>query len=201
MKFIESVAELEALYPRMPAAVANDKVAVRLTPCYRKWIAASRFCILSTVGPEGTDGSPRGDDGPVALELDPGTLAIPDWRGNNRLDTLRNIVRDPRISSLFMVPGCENVVRVNGTARLSADAELTARFERQSMQPTTVIVIAIHELYFQCAKAIMRSNLWSGEDESARVPSAGDLIKEFKQDHDAAAYDAGYSEYAKSLLW
>ncbi len=103
MAKIETIEALEALYGA-PSGAALRKVAKRLTPMYRQWIAASRFCILATVGPEGTDASPRGDDGPVALELDAGHLALPDWRGNNRLDSLRNIVTDGRVSLMFMVP-------------------------------------------------------------------------------------------------
>ena len=120
MEFIDDITALEALYGK-PGAPSLRKVVRHLTPLYRKWIMASRLCILSTVGPEGVDGSPRGDDGPVVLELDAKTLALPDWRGNNRLDSLRNIVRDPRVSVLFIVPGSNTVVRLNGTARVSAD--------------------------------------------------------------------------------
>ena len=101
---ITDIAALEALYGT-PSEASLVKVAKTLTPLYEKWIMASRLCVVSTVGPDGTDGSPRGDKGPVVLELDPGTLAMPDWRGNNRMDTLRNIVADGRVSLLFMVPG------------------------------------------------------------------------------------------------
>ena len=104
MQSISSISELEALYGQ-PSDAAIRKVSSRLTPLYRRWIMASRFCVLTSVGPDGTDGSPRGEDGPVVQELDPQTLAMPDWRGNNRLDSLRNIVRDGRVSLMFMVPG------------------------------------------------------------------------------------------------
>ncbi|MEO9463845.1 MAG: pyridoxamine 5'-phosphate oxidase family protein, partial [Marinomonas sp.] len=116
MKYVTDIAELETLYGT-PGAASLRKVAQRMTPEYRRWIMASRFCVISTVGEDGTDGSPRGDDGPVVRELDAQTLAIPDWRGNNRMDTLRNIVADGRISLMFMVPGSNNVVRINGLAR------------------------------------------------------------------------------------
>ena len=112
MEFLEDVASLEAHYGT-PGVAAMRKVATHLTPLYRRWIMTSRFCIVSTIGPGGTDGSPRGDDGPVVTELDERTLAMPDWRGNNRLDSLRNIVEDGRISLLFMVPGSNVIVRVN----------------------------------------------------------------------------------------
>jgi PPOX class probable FMN-dependent enzyme len=130
MDFVEDIAALEALYGT-PGAASLRKVADHLTPLYAKWIAAARFCVLSTVGAGGTDGSPRGDEGPVALKLDARTLAMPDWRGNNRLDSLRNIVTDGRVSLMFMVPGSSTVVRVNGVARLTDDAELCGRFARR----------------------------------------------------------------------
>ena len=110
---VRDIAALEALYGT-PGKASLIKVRDRLTPTYRAWIMASRLCVVSTIGPNGTDGSPRGDDGPVVQELDPQTVLMPDWRGNNRMDTLRNIVADGRISLMFMVPGSNNVVRVNG---------------------------------------------------------------------------------------
>ena len=201
MEFIEDIAALEALYDRDINPLALDKVMTQVTPCYARWIEASRFCILSTVGPGGTDASPRGDDGPVARILDAETLALPDWRGNNRLDSLRNVVADGRVSLMFLVPGATNVVRVNGTARLTADAALCESFAKAGKMPRTVVLIRIGELYFQCAKAILRSRIWSGEDESLAVPSAGDLIKEFKTGFDAVSYDAGYADYAKPRFW
>ncbi|WP_172298721.1 pyridoxamine 5'-phosphate oxidase family protein [Pseudoruegeria sp. HB172150] len=201
MDYIEDFAALETVYPEPPVDRAVTKVVPKLTPMYRKWIMASRFCVLSTVGPEGTDASPRGDDGPVVAELDERTLALPDWRGNNRIDSLRNIVRDGRVSLMFMVPGSQNVVRVNGTARLTADPEMTARFEQKGMHPRSVIVVTIGEIYFQCAKALIRSRLWSRGDESEAVPSAGDFVREIDAGFDGESYDKGYEEYAKPRLW
>lgn len=201
MDYIEDIATLEALYGLPTNPLALDKVMTRLTPAYRAWIMASRFCILSTIGPGGTDASPRGDDGPVVGIGDDKTLLMPDWRGNNRLDSLRNIVEDGRVSLMFMVPGATNVVRVNGSARLTADATVCARFDKGGKTPRSVIVVTIQEMYFQCAKAILRSRIWSGEDESRKVPSAGDLIREFKAGFDADSYDAGYADYAKPRFW
>lgn len=201
MRFIEDIGALEALYASPPQA-AIVKVARRMTPSYRRWIMASRFCVLSTVGPEGTDGSPRGDDGPAVLELDPGTLAMPDWRGNNRLDSLRNIVTDGRVSLMFLVPGSDSVVRVNGTARLTDDAALRARFDKGGRQPATVIVVSIAEIYVQCARAVMRARLWSGQDESAGLPTAGDILTEMTNGAtDGAAYDAEWPARARQNLW
>lgn len=200
MHRIESLEALHALYETpLPATLA--KVQTCLTPHYRSWIEACRFVVLTTVGPEGTDGSPRGDDGPVTQIADDKTLLLPDWRGNNRIDSLRNIVTDGRVSLMFMVPGCRNVVRANGTAILTDDPDLAGRFEKSGKRPKTVIVITLGEIYFQCAKALMRSDLWSGRDMSGDVPSAGDFIREFTSGFDAKAYDDGYADYAGPRLW
>ena len=199
--WIEDVTELETLYGD-PARASIAKVARQMTPLYRKWITASRFCILSTTGPEGTDGSPRGDDGPVVLELDPGTLAMPDWRGNNRLDSLRNIVRSGQVSLLFMVPGSDNVVRVNGTARLTADEELRRRFERNGRLPATVIVVGISEIYSQCARAILRAKLWSHGKEVPDLPTIGEILAEMTEGAEGGAeYDREWPARAAKTLW
>ena len=201
MKFIQTVEELEGHYGQ-PVEAAIVKVARRLTPAYRTWIERSRFCILSTVGPEGTDASPRGDDGPVVREVDPGTLALPDWYGNNRIDSLRNIVRDPRVSLMLFIPGSSNVVRVNGRARLTADQGLRESFAKGGKLPRTVILIAIAEVYSQCARAIVRSRLWASGDESAGLPTVGDILAEMTQGRiDGAAYDADWPERARTSLW
>lgn len=200
MQAIKTVSELEALYDSaVPGALT--KVSPRLTPRYQEWIGASRFVVLSTVGPDGTDASPRGDVGPVVRIADDRTILMPDWRGNNRLDSLRNIVTDGRTSLMFMVPGCNNVVRVNGDAVVTTDDELAQSFERGGKVPRTVIVVTVREVYYQCAKALMRSDLWSGEGEISNVPTAGQFIKELKSEFDAEAYDEGYGEYARDRMW
>jgi len=198
---IKTIEELEALYAK-PGAASLRKVAHQMTPTYRRWIMASRFCVLTTVGPEGTDGSPRGDDGPVVTEIDETTLAMPDWRGNNRMDSLRNIVRDPRVSLMFMVPGSTSVVRVNGTARITADPQMLTRFERDGAHPRSVILIDITEIYFQCARAIMRARLWTAGDESDDLPTPGEILKENTAGEvGGAAYDAEWPERAKKSMW
>ncbi|WP_027235123.1 pyridoxamine 5'-phosphate oxidase family protein [Leisingera caerulea] len=201
MQYLSSIEELEALYGE-PGAPSLRKVARQMTPLYRKWIMASKLCMLATVGPEGTDDSPRGDDGPVVQELDPGTLALPDWRGNNRLDSLRNIVRDGRVSLMFLVPGSNNVVRVNGTARLTADPDLRARFEKKGKLPATVIVISIGEIYSQCARAMLRAGTWSGADESAGLPTMGDILAEQTAGEEGGAgYDKSWNARAAETMW
>lgn len=201
MEFVDDIATLEALYGK-PGAPALRKVAHHLTPLYRKWIMASRLCVLSTVGPEGVDGSPRGDDGPVVTELDPRTLAMADWRGNNRLDSLRNIVRDPRVSLMFMIPGSNNVVRLNGTARLTADAGMRALFEKHGKTPATVIVIDISEIYTQCARALMRAETWTGKDESTALPTIGEILAEASDGEEGGVeYDRDWGARAAKTMW
>lgn len=201
MDFVEDIQTLEALYGDVaPAAVR--KVARRMTPLYRAWIMASRFCILTTIGPEGTDGSPRGDDGPVVTELDAGTLAMPDWRGNNRLDSLRNIVSDGRVSLLFLVPGSTGAVRVNGRARLTADAGLRQRFARNDRLPATVIVIDIGEIYIQCARALMRARTWGDMAPPEGLPTVGQILAEMTDGAvGGAEYDRAWPERAAQSLW
>jgi len=201
MQWIESEDQLQALYGEVPSA-AITKVARRMTPMYRKWIMESRLCMISTVGAKGTDGNPRGDDGPVVVELDPGTLAMPDWNGNNRLDSLRNIVTDGRISLMFLVPGSNNVMRVNGTAKLTADDELRARFEKKGRLPATVIVISISEIYSQCARALMRAGTWQAGPAPQDLPTPGQILSEMSEGAEGgAAYDEAWPARAAASLW
>ncbi len=201
MDYLEALGDLEAIYG-VPQAASTTKVADRLIPEYRTWIERSRFCILSTVGPEGTDASPRGDDGQVVRILDDRTLALPDWRGNDRIDSLRNIVRDGRVSLMFMIPGSVNVVRVNGRARVTADAGLCGSYARAGKAPRTVTVIALEEVYFQCARALLRSRLWAGQDESAGLPTPGQILAAMTAGKvGGAAYDAEWPGRAAKTMW
>lgn len=198
---ITDIAALEAIYGT-PGAPALRKVAKALTPLYRKWIMASRFCVLSTVGHDGTDGSPRGDEEPVVQEADPQTLLMPDWRGNNRLDSLRNIVTDGRVSLMFLVPKSNTAVRVNGKAWLTADAQMRARFDRKGRQPATVIVIEIAEIYTQCARALIRSGFWTDADQSADLPTVGEILAEVSAGEEGGrAYDAAWPARAAETMW
>ena len=200
MKFIDTIAGLEALYG--PASVGSQrKVAQHLTPSYRRWIEASRFCIVSTVGVGGTDGSPRGDDGPVVRVLDPKTLAMPDWRGNNRLDSLRNIVADGRISLIFLVPGSQIMVRINGAAKLTADDGLRSSFGRDGVTPATVIVVRLDEVYAQCSRAVMRSGIWA-RDDAAGLPTLGDILADVTAgEMGGGDFDADWEKRSLAALW
>ena len=200
MNWIKDLVSLEGHYGTSGDASLR-KVATQMTPLYRKWIMASRLCVLSTVGPDGTDGSPRGDDGSVVKELDEHTLAMPDWRGNNRLDSLRNIVVDGRVSLMFVVPGSNNVVRVNGIARLTDDVELRAQFERKNIQPATIIVIKIAEIYSQCARAFMRAGTWS-HDDAEGLPTVGEILAEMTDGEvGGLSYDAEWGGRAAKTMW
>ncbi len=161
-----------------------------MTPAYRARTGRSRFGILATAGPEGTDASARGDDGPVVAELDPGTLAVPDRKGNDRIDSLRNIVRDPGVSLMFFVPGSNNVIRVNGTARISADETRRRHFTRDGKLPRPIIVAGIAKIYSQCARAMIRAGTCAGGDQSAGLPTVGNFPSEMTAGRvDGAAYD------------
>ena len=197
---IRDIAALEALYGS-PGKASIIKVTDHLTPAYRAWIGRSRFCVLTTVGPNGTDGSPRGDDGAVVQEHDSKTLLMPDWRGNNRMDSLRNIVLDGRVSLMFMVPGSNNVMRVNGRAEVSVAPDLLARFNDKGRMPRSVIVIRIEEVYSQCARAVMRSGIWSAGDDSHGLPSVGDMLAEVEIGFDGAAYDDEWPKRAAKTMW
>lgn len=201
MNFITTVEALESLYGA-PGEASMSKVARRLTPAYRTWIERARFCILSTVGPEGTDATPRGDDGPVVRVIDNGTLAMPDWHGNNRIDSLRNIVRDPRVSLMFMVQGADNVVRVNGTAHVTDDTALRDSFARSERLPRSVVIVEVWEVYSQCARALKRAALWSGEDRSEGLPTMGDILCELTSGaFDGQAYDRDWPTRAARTMW
>lgn len=198
------ITDLETLHSHYgtPKPPSLRKVAAQITPAYRDFIMASRFCILSSVGPEGTDGSPRGDREPVVEVADPETILLPDWQGNERIDTLRNLVRDDRISLCFLVPGSLNLVRVNGRARITADAGLRARFERDGKQPRTVVVIRVGEVYSQCARAIQRSELWTSGNLAEGLPSAGQMLQDATQGEiDGALYDAERATRAHLGWW
>lgn len=202
MSFIESLEDLHSYY-----GVAGEASTIKeigcLSPHYRSIVESSSFCALSTCGPEGLDCSPRGDDGSVVRVADDRTLQMPDRRGNNRIDSLRNIIRDPRVSLMFMIPGWNNVLRINGHAAISVDPDLLASFEMEGHLPRSVIVITIESVYFQCARAIMRAGLWKPENlrDPSSLPSPGMIMQEIKQGFDGDAYDAEWPGRAAKSMW
>jgi len=200
MEYVETLDQLLAIYGA-PVPTSLTKVADHLTPQYRRWIESSKFCILSTVGAAGTDATPRGDDGPVVRIVDSKRLLLPDWAGNNRVDSLRNLLEDNRASLMFFHAGANNVVRLNGTCRITADSATCALFAKKGQLPRTVLVFDLHEVYFQCAKALMRSRLWGGE-AVADLPTAGDFLREMTEGAEGgAAYDTAYAARARSQFW
>ncbi len=199
---ITSIAELEAMYGESPPASLRKETR-QLTQAYRQLVEAAPFCAVATSGPGGLDCSPRGDGPGFVHVLDDKTLAMPDRRGNNRLDTLRNIVADPRIALLFMIPGVNETLRINGRATLSTAPELNSRFVVNNMPPKLVIVIAIDTVYFQCARALVRSRLWDPATRVDRnsVPTAGQMLKSADHAFDGDAYDIGLTERQKVTLY
>lgn len=203
LKTIDTIEELERLYGA-PGEASTAKVADRITPEYRRLIEASPFLALATAGPEGLDCSPRGDREGVLVVLDEKTLLLPDRRGNNRIDSLRNIMRDPRVALLCLIPGSGTTLRINGAARLTADPDLLQRFAVQEKAPRTVIVISVAEVYFQCARAVLRSELWDpGKHVDPKdLPSPGDLLHALTDERfDGRAYDREWPERALKSMW
>ncbi len=169
---LEALATLyEAPQPRVLA-----KVHPRLEATAKAFIAASPYCLLATHGPQGVHCTPRGDAAGFVTALDDHTLALPDRRGNNRLDALRDIVARPEVALLFLVPGVGETLRVNGRARITADPALLARFPAGGKLPTTVVLVQVQEVFMHCAKAMMRSVLWAGRARPPGVPTAGELL-------------------------
>lgn len=201
---ITTIEALEALYQPAPVPASLVKVSDHITPHYAALIHASPFVALATVGPEGLDCSPRGDQPGFVRIADPKTLMLPDRRGNNRIDTLRNIVRDPRVALLFLIPGSGTTFRVNGRAKLSADPALLDSFAIDGKPPRTVTVITIEEAYFQCARAIVRSGLWNAEShvDPKTLPSAGAMLAVVTAGEvGGEAYDQTWPERAAKTLW
>lgn len=204
MRQITTLEALEALYQPAPVAASTVKVADHITPHYATLIEASPFLALATVGPEGLDCSPRGDLPGFVRIADPKTLMLPDRRGNNRIDTLRNLVRDPRISLLFLIPGVGETLRINGRARISRDPALCSTFMMQGKVPQTVLIVTIDRVYFQCPKALVRSKLWSPEVQIPRtsLPSTGQIMQAITAGGiDGAALDAAYPQRLRDTIY
>jgi PPOX class probable FMN-dependent enzyme len=203
MSILRSVEELEALYGK-PGEASLVKELDRLIPEYAALIEASPFVSLATAGPEGLDCSPRGDIAGFVRIRDDKTLLMPDRHGNNRADSLKNIIRDGRAGLLFLIPGSGTTLRVNGRAEVSIDPELCASFTMEGKPARSVIVIGIEKVYFQCARAIRRSDLWNPEkhvDEST-LPTPGRILQKTSAARiDAETYDREWPERARKTMW
>jgi PPOX class probable FMN-dependent enzyme len=200
---VESLAELEALFGPVGEASLRKEVDY-LHPHYQAVIRASPFAVLATAGPGGLDASPRGDPPGFVEVRDEHTLLLPERRGNNRIDSLRNLLVDPRVALLFLVPGVGETLRVNGRATISVEPALLERFRMNGQLPKCVLVITVETVLFQCARAISRSNLWSPVPPDAKrpVPTPGQMLEALTEASiDGAAYDRELPERQRTTLY
>lgn len=197
-------AALRGVYSTGPGATSLQKVADHVHPLYRPYIEAAPFAVLATLGPEGLDTSPRGDAPGFVKVADAHTLLLPDRRGNQRIDSLRNIVHDPRVALLFLIPGAGEALRVNGSARISALPALCQRFAVDGKAPASVLVIHVRSVFFQCARAIQRSGLWDAAAHVAAgsLPTPGAILECLSQDGiDGVAYDTALRARQAATLY
>jgi PPOX class probable FMN-dependent enzyme len=199
---LTDAAALRELYGE-PSEPAIAKEIDYVHPHYRAMIEASPFMVMATSGPDGLDVSPRGDPPGFVVVEDERTLLIPDRRGNNRADSLNNLIADPRIALLFLIPGVGETLRVNGRAEISIDSALLARFPEQGKLPRSVVVVHVERVYFQCPKALVRSDLWNPAKHVERrtLPSSGTILADLKRGFDGPAWDAAYPERLKATIY
>ena len=200
---VTSIDALERLYGE-PFGPSIAKETDRITAHYRAFIEAAPFFALASAGPEGFDCSPRGDAPGFVRVADEKTLLIPDRRGNNRIDTLRNILHDPRVALLFLIPGCGETIRVNGRAAISTDPALCASFAVNEKAPRAVLVVSVDRIFYQCSKAIVRSKLWdpSRHVDRKSLPSNGTILAELTEGKiGGEAHDRAAPERLKATLY
>jgi PPOX class probable FMN-dependent enzyme len=199
---VTSEAQLDALYGQ-PAGPAVIKEIDHISSHYRRFIEMSPFVILATSGPEGLDCTPRGDPPGFVRVVDNHTVLLPDRRGNNRIDSLRNIVRDPRIALLFLIPGEGRTLRINGRAAISIDSDLCESFTMEGKVPRSVLVVTAERVYTQCPKALVRSRLWDAHRhvEEGALPSSGTIMKSLQQGFDGETYDRDYPQRLKETIY
>jgi PPOX class probable FMN-dependent enzyme len=200
---ITDLAELDRMYPQ-PASPSIRKVMPRLTKGYRRMIEASPFVAIATCGVDGLDCSPRGDIAGFVRVADEQTILLPERRGNNRIDSLRNLVADPRVALLFLVPGIQETLRVNGHAAVSRNPNLCDSFAVDGNAPRVVIIVRIESVYFQCGRAILRSQLWNPSRfrSAEELPTAGTMLAEATADEEGgSAYDAALPERMRTTLY
>lgn len=203
MTVIRTIEALEKVYGE-PGETSLVKEVNWITPEYRALIEASPFVALATCGPEGLDCSPRGDKAGFVRIHDERTLMLPDRHGNNRVDSLRNVVREPRVGLLFLIPGSGTTLRINGTAVVSTDPELLGSFIVEKKAPRSVLVITVEAIYFQCARAIVRSDLWNPEKrvDPKTLPTPGKILATLSENRvGGESYDREWPGRAARTMW
>ena len=207
MQKIDSLDSLSQRYDGEVGERSLWKEIDHIDPLYRRFIEASPFLILSTYGSKGVDCSPRGDPAGFVRVVSPRCIQIPDRKGNNRTDSLRNIIENSQVGLIFLVPGAGETLRVSGRAEILANPELCESFAVNGRAASSVLSIAVDKAYYQCQKAIVRSKLWDQQAQSSAttLPSAGELARHFSQAHgsdlDAEAYDAAYAEQLNDRIY
>ena len=199
---ITDLASLEALFGKVaPPSIAKE--TDHLHPVYARWIENARFALLATSGPHGLDVSPRGDAGPLVRIVDRHTLLLPERRGNNRIDSLRNLIADPRMALIFLIPGVGETVRVRGRAQIDVDPVLLESFAVDGKPPHCVLRVAVEKVFFQCARAILRSRLWHPEEQdSSDVPTPGTILAALtKGEVGGEAYDSALPQRQRDTLY
>jgi hypothetical protein len=200
---ISDIEALENLYGK-PAAASVKKEISYLHPHYRKFIEASPFVVLATSGKDGLDVSPRGDAAGFMAVVDDKTLLLPDRRGNNRIDSLRNIVFDPRVALIFLIPGIGETLRVNGRAKILVDPALLEQFAVDDKLPRSVLEIHVESVFFQCSRAVLRSQLWQADQQVSRdsLPSLGTILAELSNGEiDGKKYDTELPDRIKATIY
>jgi PPOX class probable FMN-dependent enzyme len=192
------------LYDEPPYGPAVAKEVDHITAAYRALVEASPFCVLATNGPDGLDCSPRGDPAGFVRVVDENTVIVPERRGNNRIDSLRNLVHDPRVALLFLIPGVSETVRIMGRATISTEPDLCASFAIQGKTPRCVLVVAVDRVFFQCAKALVRSKLWdpATKVERSSLPTPGKILAEITGGTmGGPEHDRAYPERLKATIY
>jgi PPOX class probable FMN-dependent enzyme len=199
---ITDLASLEALYgPVAEASIAKETNF--LHPIYRSWIETARFAVLATSGPASLDVSPRGDPGQLLRVVDENTILMPERRGNNRIDTLRNIVYDSRIALILLIPGVGETMRISGQALISVAPDLLESFKIEGKPPHCVLQIKVQKVFFQCARAVVRSGLWKTQEHNiSQVPTAGSMLASVSRGRiDGQAYDSALPQRLRETLY